>query len=137
VVGNALTGYVQFPNPYVIDANTFLHQKSGFGISIGPGSDTQRFLGCLVTWQREFDITLVRQVFATQNHTTNRVVLEKDILADHDVLMKAIYNNNSLSGYAIKTTLISDTGLNFIDGDKMKFLALEMQVLVEYEDTTT
>lgn len=138
VVGNALTGYTKFPNPYVIEANTFLHQKAGFGIAIGHGTDTQRYLGCnLTTWQRDFNVTLVRQVLTTQNNTTIRVALEADILADHDALHKAIYNNSTLSGNAIKTTLVGDSGLNFIDGDLMKFLAMEMIVSVEYQDTTT
>lgn len=137
VVGTALTGYTKFPNPYIIDANTFLHQKAGFGIAIGPGVDTQRYVGCLVTWQRDFNITLVRQVLTTQNNTTVRVALEADILADHDALMKALFNNSTLSGYAISTTLVSDSGLNFIDGDLMKFLAMEMTVSVQYEDNPT
>lgn len=134
VVSAELPDYMRFPNPYVIDTNTFLHQRAGFGIAIGAGSDTERYLGCLVTWQREFSITLVRQVLTTQNNTSVRVALEKEILEDHDKLRKAIYNNSTLSGNAIKTTLVADSGLNFIDGDRLKFLALEMTVSTEYEE---
>lgn len=135
VVSTELPDYMRFPNPYVIDTNTFLHQRAGFGISIGPGTDTQRYLGCLVTWQRDFTITLVRQVLTTQNNTAIRADLEKEILDDHDKLRKAIYLSNTLSGNAIKSTLIADSGLNFIDGDRLKFLALEMTVQIEYEES--
>lgn len=134
VVAGELTDYMRFPNPYVIDTNTFLHQKAGYGVSIGPGFDTERYVGCLVTWQRDFSVTLVRQVMTTQNNTALRANLEREILDDHDKLRKAIYNNSTLSGNAIKSTLVSDGGLNFIDGDRLKFLALEMVVSVEYED---
>lgn len=134
VISGQLPDYTRLPNPYAIEENTFLHLRAGFGVSIGPGTDTERYLGCLVTWQRDFTVTLVRQVFTTQNNTALRVDLEKDILDDHDNLMKAVYNNSTLSGKAIKTTAIADSGLSFIDGERLKFLAMEITVQVEYED---
>lgn len=134
VIAFQLPDYIRLPNPYAVEENTFLHMRSGFGVSIGPGTDTERYLGCLVTWQRDFTITLVRQVFTTQNNTALRVDLEKDILDDHDNLMKAVYNNSTLSGKAIKTTAVADSGLSFIDGERLKFLAMEITVQVEYED---
>jgi hypothetical protein len=135
LVAAELPDYMRFPNPYVIDTNTFLHQRSGFGVSIGPGTDTERYLGCLVTWQRDFNVTLVRQITTTPNNTALRSAIEKEILDDHDKLRKAIYLSNTLSGNAIKSTLIADSGLNFIDGDRLKFLALEMTVQIEYEES--
>lgn len=134
VVELSLPDYVRFPNPYEITENTFLHMKSGYGIAIGPGQDTQRYVGCLITYERQFTLVIVRQIMTTQNNTGRRLIVEKDILADHDVLRKAIYNNSSLSGNAIKTTLISDGGINFIDGDALKFLSMEMQIVTEYQE---
>lgn len=134
VISGQLPDYTRLPNPYAIEENTFMHMRSGFGISIGPGTDTERYLGCLVSWQRDFTVTLVRQVFTTQNNTALRADLEKDILDDHDNLMKAIYNNSTLSGKAIKTTAVADSGLSFIDGERLKFLAMEVTVQVDYED---
>ena len=135
LVATELPEYMRFPNPYVIDTNTFLHQRAGFGVSIGPGTDTERYLGCLITWQRDFNVTIVRQIMTTQNNTSLRAGIEKEILDDHDKLRKAIYLGNTLSGNAIKSTLIADSGLNFIDGDRLKFLSMEMTVSVEYEET--
>lgn len=135
VIAAALPDYMRFPNPYVIDANTFLHKRSGYGVSIGAGLDTERYLGCLVSWEREFTITLVRQVLITQNNLTLREGLEKEILEDHDKIRKAIYNNSSLSGKAIKTTATSDGGLFFIDGEKLNFLSMEISVVTEYEES--
>lgn len=132
VVDTTLSDYTRFPNPYVITENTYLHMKSGYGIAIGAGRDTERLVGCQLTWERGFSIVLVKQVTTTQNNTDKRVIIEKEILADHDALRKAIYNNSTLSGKAIKTTLISDGGINFIDGDRLKFLFMEMEVLTEY-----
>ncbi len=129
-----LTGYRRLPNPYVIDSNTYLHLKQGFGIAIGPGNDTQRYVGCLVTWERQFNITLVREVIALQNNTDARETLEKEFLDDHDALRKAFYLGSSLDGEAIKSTVLSDSGISFIDGENKKFLALELNLFVEYQE---
>jgi hypothetical protein len=129
-----LSGHTRMPNPYEVNANTYLHLNNGFGVGIGPGQDTERYVGCLVTWEQSYSIILVRRVVTTQNNTTARETIEKDILADWDVLRKAFYLDNTLSGNAIKTTVVSHGGVNFIDGDRLKFLALEMQLVVEYQE---
>ena len=132
VVESTLTGYVRFPNPYVITENTYLHMKSGYGIAIGPGVDTERFVGCQISWQRSYTVVLVKQILTTQNSTDKRELVEKAILADHDALRKAIYSNSTLGQKAVKTTLVSDGGVNFIDGDRLKFLSMEIEIVTEY-----
>lgn len=129
-----LPAHTRMPNPYEVSANTYLHLNNGFGVGVGSGQDTQRYVGCLVTWEQSYSIILVRRVVTTQNNTTAREVIEKDILADWDILRKAFYLENTLSGNAIKTTVLSHGGINFIDGDRLKFLALEMQLVVEYQE---
>lgn len=129
-----LPNHTRLPNPYQVDANTYLHLNNGYGVGIGPGLDTQRYVGCLITWEQTYSVVLVRRVVTTQNNTAQREVIEKGIVDDWDVLRKAFYNDNSLSGNAIKTTVLSHGGINFIDGDRLKFLALEMELVVEYQE---
>lgn len=138
IIEAQLPTYIRIPNPYVIDINTNLHLQKGFGIAVGPGTDTQRFVGCLVSWERVFSIILVKQVTTTQNNTIQREVIEKDLLEDHDKLRKAFYLNSTLGGIAVKSTVIGDNGINFIDGEKLKFLGIVMDLFVEYlEDPNT
>lgn len=134
VIEAQLTSHTRMPNPYSPDANTYLHLKQGFGMAIGPGIDTQRYVGCLITWEQTYNILLVRQVVTTQNNTDVRETIEKDLLADWDKLRKAFYLDSSLSGNAIKTTVIGHGGVNFIDTDRLKFLALELELTVEYQE---
>ena len=132
------TGYMRIPNPYTVDVNTYIHLRKGFGIAVGPGSDTQRFVGCLVTWERIFSIILVKQVTTTQNDIAKREIIEKDLLDDHDNLRKAFYLNSTLDSLAIKSTILDDDGINFVDGERLKFLGLVMNLYVEYlEDPNT
>jgi len=134
VLETEFPAHTRLPNPYEVNANTYLHLNNGFGVGIGPGQDTERYVGCLVTWEQSYSIILVRRVVTTQNNTAVREVIEKDILEDWDKLRKAFYLANTLSGNAIKTTVLSHGGINFVDGDKLKFLALEMQLVVEYQE---
>ena len=137
LVSSTVADYKRFPNPYQIDANTFLHMKKGYGVAIGPGVDTERYLGCHVTYSRVFTLVLVQQMTETQNTTARRELIERDLLEDHDSLIKAVYNNTTLAGVVIKATITDDGGIQFIDGDRLKFLALEMNMTVEYQDTLT
>ena len=132
LIETTLPGYVRFPNPYVITENTYLHMKSGYGIAIGAGVDTERFVGCQISWQRSFTVVLVKQIMTTQNITGKRELVEKEILDDHDALRKAIYLNSTLGEKAVKTTLVSDGGVSFIDGDRLKFLSMEIEIVTEY-----
>lgn len=129
--------YTRIPNPYVYDANGFIYVKKGFGLAIGPGVDTERYVGCLVTWQRSFTVTIIQQMIAMQNNTGAREVIEKDLLDDHDKLRKAFYNNSTLDGLAIKSTVTSDSGVIFIDADRLKFIAIELNLEIEYQENPT
>lgn len=134
VIEAELTTHKRLPNPYEVEENTYLHLNKAFGVGIGSGFDTQRYVGCLVTWEQSYNIVLVRRIVTTENNTAKREVIEKDILEDFDGLRKAFYLANTLSGNAIKSTVIAHGGINLIDGENMKFLALEMNLIVEYQD---
>lgn len=137
LLASSLTGHIRLPNPYEVNSNTFLHLDNAYGLGVGPGSDTQRYVGCLVTWEQTYNIVLVRRIVTTQNNTAQQVIIEKSIFEDWDTLRKAFYNNSTLNGYAYKTTLRSHDGISFIDGNQQKFLALELELITEYQDTPT
>ena len=134
VLSTELTGYTRLPNPYSVDQNTFLYLQNGYGLAIGPGVDTERYVGCLITWRRDFTIIVVNQITTTMNNTDAKVIIEKGLLDAHDGLRKAIYLNSTLGGKAIKATLTDDQGVSFIDADALKFIAVEMTVSVEYQE---
>ena len=129
-----LTDYTRLPNAYSIDANTMLNLKQGFAVGIGPGNDTEKYATGLMSWERLYNITLVRQVLTTQNNTTVRETIEKSIVDDLETLRIAIRNSANLNGLiATKSTIRADGGMNFIDGNTQKFLGLEIQLIVDYE----
>lgn len=137
LVSTTLPSYVRLPNPYVIDANTFLHlQTDAFGLTVDPGTNTERTVGCtLVTWEQTYTIVLIKRVAFTQNDTANRVTLEKEMLTDWQLVWKAFERDPTLGGDVIEATILGHGGINFVDTERLKFLALFINLSVEHEDT--
>ena len=134
LVETQLPAYVRLPNPYALTENTFLHLDNGYAIAIGPGNETARYLSCHSTYQRDFGIALVTKVLTTQNNMDARELIETGLLISHDTLRKEIYKDTTLGGLCITAAVASDSGIQFIDGDRLKFLAIELTVSVEYQD---
>jgi len=134
LVSSTITGYQQLSNPYAIDENSHLTLKQGFGVAVGPGRDTERYVGCLVTWERLFTIILIRQVLTTQNNVTAREVIDTALLDDHDKLRKAFYLDSTLSGKAIVSTVSDDGGVFYAGDQEEKFLGLELTLKIEYQE---
>jgi hypothetical protein len=63
-----------------------------------------------------------------------RELIETGLLISHDTLRKEIYKDTTLGGLCITAAVVSDSGIQFIDGDRLKFLAIELTVSVEYQD---
>lgn len=136
-IETSLPTYKRLPNPYVVDQNTYAQLTKGYGMAIGSGIDTKRYVCDLVTWKRNFTIILIQRITTTQNNIGSREVIEQSILRDHDTLRKAFYLNSSLGGNAIESTVSIDDGLTFVDADLLKFFTLEMNLVVEYQESAT
>lgn len=137
LVQTQLPTFARLPNPYDISENTATLLKKSFGVAIGPGLNTERYVGCLVTWQRSYTINLIRQVVNTENDTVGRFSVEKNIDDARDILFKAFEANSTLDGLCIKAIVTDDSGIQYIDGQQSKFLAVELSLAVEYQETLT
>lgn len=124
----------RFPNPYQMEVNALGRTVKAFGVVVGHGVNTERYVGCLVSWQRTFTIRLLSKIVTTENNITKRETIEKNILVDHDALMRA-FNQTTLGNKVIKATVSDDSGLDFLDGDRLKFLMCELTLTVEYQET--
>ena len=121
-------------NPYDIEGNSYLQLQKGFGVVTGPGTNTERYVGCLVTWERQFTIILVKKMATTQNNIDMRDDIEIELLDAHDVLRKAFHLNKNLGGLAIDVDVSFDDGMVFVDTDRLKFLSLPINLAVEYQE---
>jgi hypothetical protein len=129
-----LTGYKRIPNPYLVELNSHLVLQKGFGIRIDAGRDTNRVVGCKMYWERLFTIVLTQQITTTENNYPARVLLEKEILDDHDALVKAFYANVNLTGKGYKAGIQDDGGIVPIVTQAGKYFSMDLSLFVEYSD---
>lgn len=134
IVEASLPLYTKIPDPYNIDTNSFLNLYKGYGVAVGPGFNTERYVGCLVTWARTYNIIIVQQITTTQNEIDIRESIDSEFLDDNDLLWKAFYLNSGLDGLAIKSTVLADGGIIPLDIGGLKFLSMELTLEVEYQD---
>lgn len=135
-IETALPTYARLPNPYDIEDNSAVILRKAYGIAIGGGVNTERFVGCLTTWSRDFTVGLVTQVVNLQNDALNRALIEKALLDAHRSLLLAFETDPSLGGIAIKCVVVDDTGISYLAGERGKFVAIELGLSVEYMEPT-
>lgn len=132
-----LPAFKRVPNPYSLDENTAILLRKAFGLAIGAGTNTERYVGCIATWERDYTIGLVTQVVNTENDTEGRASVEKDIIDAQRAILLAFETDSTLSTKCIKAVITDDSGINYIQGAESKYLALEITLRVEYQEPVT
>lgn len=134
LVESNLTTYTKIPDPYKLEDNTELFLVKGFGIGMGNGENTERLVCGYISIRRSFTIALVNKVTTTENNLSSIATSEKNIMEDCYTLIKALEADTDLQGNCVKSTYLSDSGIEFIDSDLGKYLLLQMEVDIEYLD---
>ena len=124
--------YHRIANPYDIGANPEIMLKKSWGIAIGPGVNTERFVGCLSSWERTITIAFMRQVVKTENDATGKASVEKLLLEDANTLLLDLEADPTISGSVIKTVFADDSGIQYVQGRESSYLAIEIGLRVEY-----
>lgn len=135
LVTTNLSTYRQLPNPYTLEDNNELYLAKGVAIATGPGENTERLLNCSRTYARAYTVSLVNLVTASEHSVDGFQVIEKSLIDDIETLIAAFETDHTLGGKAIKAIGINDAGLNFLEGDRGKYLAAEISIEVEYSVT--
>lgn len=139
VIESTLPGYSRLADPYNPTENVNLILKKGYGIGFGAGVNTERLTKPKMSTVREFNVLLTNQITATESNATARAELEKALFEDHAALVKAVEASASLNDGTLcyTTKWVSDTGVDFIDGERAKYFALELIFESEYFETLT
>lgn len=132
-IDGALTGYYRIANPYDITGSNFLTRTKGYALAIGAGIATFEEIGCTVSWERAFTITIAEKITTTENNVSLRSEVEKNLLASHRDLLYAFYQDLTLGGLATDADIIDDSGIDLV-GDEQKFLGIELTLLLKYRD---
>jgi hypothetical protein len=132
LIGTTLSTYTKIINPYIPEDNSELFLVKGYGVGFGNGENTERQLSCKLSVLRTFKVILVNQVVLTDHDELGHASLEKTILEDSIKILSALETNTTLNGNAIKSIYRTDSGIEFLEGDRSKYLLLEIDIECEY-----
>lgn len=135
VMAATLTQHTELANPYFISKEADLIFTKGWAVGLGPGFNTNRNVGCQLSIQRDFVITVTRKLFNTDRDISGRVTVEENLCEDHYLIIKALEQspvlNASTSGIA-KILYVQDGGLEFIRTDRLDLIMFQLITSVEY-----
>ena len=138
LISGTLTTYSKLPDPYNVEDNTELFLKKGYGIAFGDDTNTNRKVGCQkITINQQFEIPLMNLVTATDSNATGHASLEKLLLEDKFKIIKALENDNDLSGSAMQARYIGGSAITYLEGDRGKYLLTGLFITIEYLEVTT
>lgn len=127
--------YFQLTNPYDVSDNNVQFLRQGFGLAIGPGTNTNRQLSCKMSVSREFRIVLSRSLDALEFGIDNKDASAKLLLEDAFTAVKSFEKEFRLDDDLFNTIFISDTGIQPLAIDNFSIIYMEMTFNVELFDT--
>lgn len=135
-LGAVLSTHARLPNPYKPDENAEAFLVKGYGLKIGPGTNTQRTMTCgKIFEERNFTIVLSRKYFAREDDAANKAVAERELMNDSWLVKNEIEKDPTLGGKSANAYFVSDTGTNYVFSDKDRFLLNELTVSIEYVES--
>lgn len=134
-MGTLFPSHIQLSNPYDIEENTIAALELGWGVALGPGTNSNRNLSCNMSIQRTITITITRRRYANELDTESKESAEKSLLEDHYTLIKALEKENTLnsttSGIA-RFVYLSDAGIEVVDTTSDSYIKISTEFELEY-----
>jgi hypothetical protein len=122
----------RLPNPYNIEENPSLFLRQGYGIAIGSGSNQNQSQCGLVRIKRTVSVVISRKVDATELGVTDKDTGHKQLLEDMRSVLADFEKNVALSNDIANVIFVSDSGINFVNGEDENYVYSEMQFAVDY-----
>lgn len=137
-VASALaTDYQRIPNPYSAGDNNALILNKGYGVAIGPGQKVDLEV-CNMSIDRTFNVILVRVAAASEHDITTRDSIEAALCEDIQAIrLELERNSNTLSGNAVRTDYLGDSGIEFLvnPDSGFKYYSTNISVSVLYQES--
>lgn len=134
LVATTLPTYAQCANPYSPEANSQLTLQKGFGVGVGPGEAFKAEICPKYGQRRLFNILLVNLVTSMPNNVAAFHALEDAMLEDLHAIRKKLEAEFVLGGNAIQSDYQGDSGIQFLSGDKFKFVSISVDYFVLYRE---
>ena len=125
---------MRITNPYAISENPEQILSNGWGISIGPSTNTNRELTCKISIQSTFTLYLTKRSLSIELDVESRASIEKALKDDQLVFIQDLYQNTALPSVLDINAFVSDGGIETVFSGKDSFKLLSTNFTVEYFD---
>lgn len=132
------TDYRRIPNPYVPESTNKIYLRRAWGLLVGPGVRVNEEIGCnLVTYERIFQVVMVRQITTTHHDLGQREALEKELMEEIIKLAHALEENPTLGGVCVKIDNNGDSGIEFFSVADLRYYSCSIDILTKYKEVLT
>jgi hypothetical protein len=128
-------GYKRIHNPYSIQDNEELFLVKGYGLAVLTGENTQRVVNCKFTVNRNVEVILTRLYTGAGEDAVPKATLEKLLLEDQYKLINNFEQDLTINGTTMYTRWVSDSGIEYVNGETGRFFMLRTQFSLEYLET--
>ena len=118
-------------NPYTLEENADIDMKDSWGIAIRAGSNSNRVLCGQATVKRNIEVSLLKRVAMPEKDVTARITGEKALFNDQLDMIK-YFEGSPTTTNTVNVRFISDSGIEFLEGDRFGFLVLRSTLELEY-----
>lgn len=125
VIDDCLDGYKRLENPFIPEDNASNLWTKAYGIAIGPGGNPELLSKNKPSCTRDFVIVLIHKITSTDMAFDKRDDQQKEIAQDMDKIKVCLETNPDLGTLCTKAVLLNDQGVEFIDGERGKYLFME------------
>lgn len=135
--------HVKLINPYIPELNDDVQFEKAWGLVVSNGTNTNRFVDCKLSIERDFILTLTRKIFSgnirSGTAVDEREDKEKLLLEDQFLFIQAIENNATINGDDSIGKIIfqNDAGLEFVKVGRVDLIMIRSVLSVEYFENLT
>ena len=132
LIASVLPSYDLLPDSIDPSDNTLLRLEKGYSTSYGNGQNTsENICNNSMRVSRTFPIILTNAYVANFS-PTYRLDMERALMEDHYKMISAIEKSITLNGVAVSVRYDGDSGIEYLEGDTKRFIALVSQISIEY-----
>lgn len=139
VITSVFPNHNELINPYVLELNDDLTFDKAWGLAIGEGENSNLQLGCRLSVDRNFRLTLTRKIFAGQlqrnvEAIAARRATEKQLFEDQYLILKEFETNPTITDSSVITKFVwqSDNGLELLKTEKSDIIFLTTVLKLTY-----
>ena len=119
-------------NNDLLEFNALQLLEDGWGFHVGAGVNTKRLVGCKQSIQREFIISLTKEVKGLVTDNSKTAKYEKLLLEDHYTFMNFVHTVDKINSENVKIDYENDSGIVPIIIERKNYRAIQMTIIVEY-----